>query len=124
MTHGSLKLAIGHAVHLWQIDLDKQEGRDKAVQLLFRLEQVWDPILYISEGTEEMEAAVFNYERYWPELRIALGYPDWDKMQLEIWKQIRTSWEDGTLRTVPAIACNACAWRMTKVHETMPSTGS
>ena len=111
LIHHKLAWAIRHAIHMWKLNMEEQEGRNKAVQLLFNLEQLWHPILYISEGTEEMEAPIFEGERYWPELRQALGYPDWDEERLSIWKR---NWNDhhSPHFTGQGEACKACLWRI------------
>lgn len=58
----------------------------EAVQLLFSLERVWDPIFWVHEGTEEHEEPLFGACAYWPELKEALGYEVWTDEQLAEWK--------------------------------------
>ena len=57
-----------------------------AVELLFNLGRVWDPIFWIYEGTEEQEEPVFGACLYSLGLREALGKKAWTDEQLAEWK--------------------------------------
>lgn len=85
LTHRDMIKCTEFGIKMWGL------GNDEAVQLLFNIEEIFEPVFRIRDGTEEEECQIFGMGRvdYWPELRRALDYHKWSTEQVEEWRRLR-----------------------------------
>jgi hypothetical protein len=84
LTQGNMLKCTEVGIKMWSL------GNGEAVRLLLKIEEIFNPVLRIRDGTEEDACKVFGTGRvdYWPELRKALGYQEWAAEQMEEWKRL------------------------------------
>ncbi|KAF9728457.1 hypothetical protein PMIN04_012372 [Paraphaeosphaeria minitans] len=79
LTHENMLKCTDVGIKMWGL------GHEEAVQLLFNIEEIFNPIYRLRDGTEDEERKIFGTGRvhYWPELRKALGYQEWGAEQMD-----------------------------------------